>query len=245
MRTVVCTSGGRLKERAREIGPWTQRLLLSLEAVGEEHDRIRGTPGLFGKLVSGLDEFCRSSPGEVTLWSNLTRENLDQIEEIARFAAEREIFVEFFPAARYAGYNDKIILAPAEREEAFRRVMELKRRGYPVHNTWYALRLMRSARPFRCNIPRLSVELCADGSIYACDPKMLPELEPYGSMETLDLATLRSSEIYRREWRRLRSCNRCLLPCVAHMANALLSQGARKAASQLFYSQGFFRYARK
>jgi len=245
LRTVVCTSGGKLAERAREIAPATQRLLLSLEGIGEKHDKIRGTTGLFGKLVAGLEEFRRHSSGEVTLWSNLTRENRDQIEDIARFAARRKVFVEFFPAARYAGFNDEIILSPPEREEAFRKVMELKRRGYPVHNTWYSLRLMRTSRHFKCNIPRLSVQLNADGNLYACDPKMLPDLEPYGALDTFDLRKLPSSDAYRRIWRQLQNCNRCLLPCVAHLADNLLFQGTRKALNQVYYREDFFNRSTK
>jgi MoaA/NifB/PqqE/SkfB family radical SAM enzyme len=251
IRTVVCTSGGLLAERAHAIGPYTERLLLSLEAIGQKHDRIRGTTGLFKRVLAGLREFKRFGAGEVTLWSNLNRENQDQVEEITRFASDEGITVEFFPAAKHPQYNEKILLDPTEITEVFGRVMDLKRRGFPVLNTWHSLELMRSQRPFRCNIPRLSVQVCADGSVYACDPKMLQDLSPYGDIETVNLKKLSSSDTYRKSWQGLRSCNRCMLPCVANNADALLPQALRKMANRFFYyhlfrySQGFFKYVRK
>lgn len=235
METVVCTSGSRLAERAREIGPYLDRLLLSLEAVGEKQDQLRGVPGLFGRVLAGLSEFKKQSRAQVTLWSNLTRENQDQVEEICRLAAEQKILVEFFPAARYPGYNEKLLLAGEEREEVFSRVMALKRRGYPVFNTWSALKLMQSGRSFRCNIPRLSVQVTSNGQVFACESRVLPELKPYGEIGQLSLAHLSREPRYLATRDQLASCNACLLPCVANVADHLLAQSLRKAGNLVAY----------
>lgn len=235
MQTVVCTSGSRLLERAAELGPFTERLLLSVEAVGERHDRLRGSPGLFERLVSGLAAYREHAAGQVILWSNLSRENRDQVEELARFARDQNAAIEFFPAAHYPGYNDLLVLDRSEREEAFGRALELKRRGWPVHNTTYALELMRSGRPFKCNIARLSVQLSSEGKFFACEARLLPELEPYGELGGIGLKDLIRSEAYQRTSRELSSCNLCLLPCVAHLADGLPAQGARMVVNELAF----------
>jgi MoaA/NifB/PqqE/SkfB family radical SAM enzyme len=234
MRTVVCTSGSRLFERATEIGPATERLLLSLEGVDEKHDRIRGRPGLFEQIVRGLDEYKKHGH-EVIIWTNLSRENADQVEEILRFAGEYNIGVEFFPTARFEGYNEKIILGNAERVDVFEKIKAAKRRGRPVLNTWYALELMSSARQFICNTPELSVQVAADGNIYACDRRLANNLQAYGHLDDLDLASLFSTSKYKNESRKLQSCNRCLLPCVADMADNLIFQVPRKTLNRSFY----------
>jgi len=234
MQTVVCTSGYRLPERASGIGPHIERLLVSLEAVGKEHDGLRATPGLFDRVVEGLARFRESSSGEVTLWSNLTRENMDQVEPIARFAAEKGIMVEFFPAALYQGYNEDIVLDRQERAKVFNKALELKKEGLPVQNTRFALKLMASARPFKCNLARLGVQVDSDGMVYACEKRVLPDLDPYGAADELDLKALRRSREYKQAVEELSSCNRCLLPCVANMADGLFTQAMRKFAAEIF-----------
>jgi len=234
MRTVVCTSGSRLSERAAEIGPVTERLLLSLEGIGDKHDRIRGRPGLFKQIVRGLEEYKKHGH-EVIIWSNLNRENRDQVEEILRFASQYKIGVEFFPTARFEGYNEKIVLMGAEREDVFKRIKAAKRRGRPVLNTWHALELMASARPFVCHTPQLSVQVAADGNIHACDPRLVAGLQSFGHLDNLDLANLFATEKFRDERRKLQACNRCLLPCVADMADNLLFQVPRKALNRSYY----------
>lgn len=235
METVTCTSGYRLKERAAEIGPHLDRLLLSLEAVGERQDKVRGTPGLFDRIAAGLEEYKRHAIGEVVIWSNLTRENLDQVEAVLGFAGEFGATVEFFPAAAYPGYNEDIVLDRSERALVFGRIEEHKRRGLPVRNTRYALEIMKSSRPFKCNLARLAVQVASDGRVWACEPRVLPDLEPYDEIDKLDLAGLSRLPAYRGAVSSLASCNRCLLPCVANMADSLLTQSVRNLGNRLYY----------
>lgn len=235
MTSTVCTSGYRLKDRAREIAPLTDQLLLSLEAVGEKQDKLRGTPGLYKRLTEGLAEYKEHCSGEIILWSNLTRENADQVGPIARFAEEHGIGVEYFPAALYEGYNEDIVLDSNERDEVFREAMELKRQGLPVYNTMYALELMRSGRPFKCNLARLAVQVAPDGTMYPCEPRVIADPEPYGHISEVDLKDLPSLPVYARNVERLASCNACLLPCVANMSDSLFMQGARRLFNRVYY----------
>jgi MoaA/NifB/PqqE/SkfB family radical SAM enzyme len=239
MMTTVCTSGFRLPERASELAGHVDQLLLSLEAVGARQDQIRATPGLFERLSRGLQEFKRRSRGDVIVWSNLSRENRDQIQAIAQWARDEKVGVEFFPAALYPGYNEKLVLSPAERVEVFTEVLDLKKQGYPIANTAYALELMRSGRPFRCNLPRLAVQVSAQGEIYHCEPRLIPDLTSLGNLEQMDFQAFARSRVYRQGWKKLSTCNACLFPCVANMADSLLLQALRRAGNRLRYRSHF------
>jgi len=222
--TTICTSGYRLQERAKEIGPNTSTLLLSLEALGEKQDRIRGTPGLFRRLVEGLHDFKKYSHSTIYLWSNISSENRDQIASLAQFAKSENVGVFFFPTARLENYNEKLLLTPQELAEAFQEVKDLKRRGFPVKNSSHALKLMATGQRFQCNLPRLSIHVSAQGQVSACDPRIaLPSIE-YGSMEEVDLKQLHRSNTYRHNWETLRSCNNCLFPCVTATCDNLWIQ---------------------
>ncbi|OGP56926.1 MAG: hypothetical protein A2V67_00150 [Deltaproteobacteria bacterium RBG_13_61_14] len=239
MMTTVCTSGFRLPERAPELAANVNQLLLSLEAVGARQDQIRATPGLFDRLTRGLHEFKRRSKGDVIIWSNLSRANRDQVEEIARLAKDEKVGLEFFPMSLYPGYNEKLVFDHRERGEVFSEVLALKRRGYPISNTFYALELMRSGRPFQCNLARLAVQVDSNGDLYACEPRVIPDLAPYGRLGELDLKSFPASEAYRQARMRLASCNACLLPCVANMADSLLLQALRRLFNRFYYRSHF------
>jgi MoaA/NifB/PqqE/SkfB family radical SAM enzyme len=235
MMTTICTSGSHLEERAQEIAPHIDKLLLSLEAVGERHDRVRGNPGLFARVVTGLREYRRQGGGKVVLWSNISRETMDQVEDIARLAREEKIGVEFFPLSAFPGYNERMVLARDERERVFAEVEDLKRRGYPVFNHFHALEIMRTGRPFQCNLARMAVQVFPDGRVFACYLRLNPDLKPYGNMAELDLAGLRKSAAYQEARESLARCNACLLPCVANMADSLTSQALRRFFNLLYY----------
>jgi len=223
-RNTICTSGYRLADRSQELGPYTTLLLLSLEAIGEKHDKLRGTPGLFERVTNGLDQFKRHSRAQIHLWSQMNKENQDQVEGLAEFAKANGIGVAFFPTARFPGYNDSLVLSPEERRDVFERAVALKGKGFPVKNSKYALRLMATGQPFQCNLPRLSVIVSADGKIFPCDPGFSLPFESYGSLEDVDLKELPSSEIYRRNYKHLSGCNNCLLPCVGATCDSLWKQ---------------------
>jgi len=235
MKTVVCTAANSLAERASQIGPHLDSLLVSLEAVGKAHDEIRRTPGLFDRLVEGLRAMRRCSSAQITIWSNLTRDNADQVSEIARFATDQRVSVEFFPAARYPGYNESMVLDGREREQVFSKIMELKRTGSPVLTSTYALDLMRTGRAFQCNIPRYSVLVTSDGTVHACEPRIVPEMAAYGNTADLDMRKLTRSAQFRETCFDLKKCNRCLLPCVAAMADGIVAQSLRRAVSLTRY----------
>jgi len=239
MMTTVCTSGFRLPERAPELAANVDQLLLSLEAVGARQDQIRATPGLFDRLTRGLHEFKRRSQGDVIIWSNLSRANRDQVEAIARLAKDEKVGLEFFPMTLYPGYNEKLVFDQRERGEVFSEVLALKRRGYPIYNTFYALELMRSGRPFQCNLARLAVQVDSNGDLYACEPRVIPDLAPYGRLGELDLKSFPASEAYRQARVRLAGCNACLLPCVANMADSLLLQALRRLFNRFYYRSYF------
>lgn len=232
LRTIMCTAGSLLKERSPDVAPNVDHLLLSMEATGESLDKIRGYRGLFERVLSGLDEFKRHSDGEITIWCNVGRHNKEKLEDIAQFALEKDINVEFFPTFLFKNYNENLILNKDERFNVFSRALELKKEGFPILNNEYALKLMRDSCKYRCNMVQLSIHVIPDGSIYPCESRIVSDKYYYGNIKEVDLKDIKDSDRYKMAVKELSQCNKCLLPCVAQTADNLLFQGIRRLRSE-------------
>ncbi len=240
MKVILCTNGSRLSDLEKKFSSRLFNLLVSVEAVGEKHDEIRGRKGLFKKLVAGIEASKKSmKKGDITIWSNISRLNKDQIKELCRLAREMELFIEFFPTAHLPGFNDEIILDQKEREEVFQELIHLKRNKYPITNSYYSLDLMKSSRAFKCNIPRISVQMLWDGSLWPCEPRVLNPKVCYGMAREMDLTTIAGTPAFKRLSQELKNCNLCLVANAGHFADNLWVQGLRGILKKVYYhSQG-------
>jgi len=235
-QVIICTSASRLEEFAEGLSKKIYHLLLSLEAVGEKHDNIRAHPGLFQKVLRGVEKLRQLNPKEkIIIWSNLSQINLDQVPALAQLARELKVFIEFFPMAHFPGFNDHLVLNPEEREEVFSQVISLKAKGYPILNTFYSLKLMKDGARFRCNMPRFSLQMLWDGSLWPCEPRILKPENLYGNGLTFEPKSLSKSKSYHLFSSQLENCNLCLLPCVAHFANNYWIQALRRYFTLLYY----------
>ncbi len=228
MRTVICTSGFHLDTRAREIASGVDVLLLSIEATGSRQDELRRKKGLFKNVVKGLNTYKKHTHGKIILWSNVGLHNRKLIRNIAEFADEQNIYVEFFPVALFSGYNEDLILDMDERREVFSMILNLKKEGLPVYNTKYGLNLMRSSRPFKCNTARISIFVCPDGKMYPCDPYLVSKKISYGDINDVDIKKIPDTDAYKKAVVQLARCKKCLLPCVSHTADSLFIQTIRR-----------------
>jgi MoaA/NifB/PqqE/SkfB family radical SAM enzyme len=220
-RTSLCTNASRLGERAAAVAPLLDVLLCSLDGLGERHDELRGVRGLFDRAVRGIEAARRHGRADVKIWTVVHRRNRCEIEPLARLARDLSVGIELFPLARIAGHNDELVLSAAERDAAFAEAQALKRRGLPIRNPDRALALMRTGAPFRCNFPTIAVSFDHRGTVHCCEDPQGTPLHEWGDRRGLDLDELYRSVAYRRVTRQLRSCNRCLLPCVAELAGSL------------------------
>lgn len=71
-------------------------VMVSLDGVGEVHDRVRGRPGNFSRAVTVLD-FCRRSPavGSVRIGCTIIRENVFGVHDLLDFARDRDVYVKY------------------------------------------------------------------------------------------------------------------------------------------------------
>ena len=137
LRAVLSTNGSRIsREVAGEIKEaGVSYVGISLDGVGEVHDRFRGMKGTFEKSLKAI-EHCREAGVKVGLRFTLTRYNQHQVGEIFQLVEERGINRVCFYHLVYAGrgrHRDRVALGPEETRPLidliFQRTRELRQKG--------------------------------------------------------------------------------------------------------------------
>ncbi|MBN1232633.1 MAG: DUF3463 domain-containing protein [Candidatus Coatesbacteria bacterium] len=233
MKNSICTNAYLLKEKTKEIAPNLDLALISIDAIGEDHDRIRGVEGLYKKILEGLEELRKYSKVRINIWTTINPVSRYQIEEILKVAEFYKVIVEFFPIAPIEGYNDKMILKKEELIDVFKEIKSLKNKDYPVGNTNYYLDLVINQKPFKCNFPLISLFVNPDGTIYTCEEGGARIIKKWGKYPELTLAKLLSSNEYHETVKKMENCNKCFLPCVGETSGFLPLQIIRKKISIL------------
>ena len=206
--TSLVTNGWLLEQRLGDIAPHVDLLFVSLDGIGETHDRLRGIPRSFERAVRGI----RSSRSEVpTLISHtVTRDNLDHAERIVELAEHLDIGVTVQIAYDYRT-ADPMSPERARLRPTIERLRDLRRSGAPlmespsyfdaILDSWYG------GRPWRCK-PWLTINIDPSGRI-VLPCYVLQEYQGGPPVWEVDVRKLWNSF----DWTPYESCNKCALAC--------------------------------
>ena len=134
--------------------PW--RITVSLDGLGETHSRIRGRENFFTVTATTLQTLTRVRRERdldfvIRLKNVIMEHNLQEASEVARFAQERGLEVFYQPIeqnyntvedARWFETSANWPKDPARAIEVVERLVQLKRRGLPIANSYAQLEAM-------------------------------------------------------------------------------------------------------
>ena len=105
--------------------------MLSLDGLGECHDRIRGE-GVFDRVMANLE---RADGTNVCVYTAVNNTNLGEIEGLCRMVSEHPNLrsISFNLHTPYPG-TEHLALSRVEKERAVDTILRMKRAGYPVFN---------------------------------------------------------------------------------------------------------------
>jgi MoaA/NifB/PqqE/SkfB family radical SAM enzyme len=165
--TSVVTNGYYLKERYREIIPYTDTLVVSIDSSDELHDRMRGLKGLYNRAVEGI-QLYQNNGKKVIINSVICNKNLDKIEELAKLSETLKTSIIFQPMDIYKNYNESIRPTEKEIKKTFSQVLELKKSGYPIINSYRYLKTIMNNEEYVCHAPKCYTYIEPDGNIVSC-----------------------------------------------------------------------------
>lgn len=224
LSVALITNGWLLPNRWAALRGRVQRLILSLDDVGQAHDRLRSLPGLYARLdefVTGL----KTDPLRPRLLINtvLSRLNRGALRRVAPVAKRWQAGLYFCPmetgvmlGAGFSVSKSHLALPPQELKEAAWLARELQAAGYPLLSSRRYLDLLLrdpDLHTYRCRAPYAILTVKADGSIRDCTRRdvtvaKLGDLQEAGA----SLATLLRQPQYRAMRARANSCTACNNP---------------------------------
>ena len=162
LQTSLITNGTLLESRIDEIAPYINgALYVSLDGLEKTHDTLRGVSGCFRKAVRGITVSRAKVP--VTINTTIVAGNIHEIEDLVKLA--KELGARISVAVAY-DYCNADVSAPASHEirEIAGKLVEMKRKGYPLVNSVSYFKVMAKEKNWTCK-PWVSVNVGPEGTL--------------------------------------------------------------------------------
>lgn len=173
MLILVFTTGWFLEERMDEVLPYIDMLMLSLDSARpERHDEIRGLPGLYDRLMNGLELVKKKYPLLSLQFNTCVQKGIaEEIDELILLAEEKGVKISFDVISEYRHGKDgthsretDMGLPIQELRGVCAYLLEKKREGAPILNSELYFKYFMDGKPgYKCHLPKF-VLYCINGS---------------------------------------------------------------------------------
>ena len=205
LHTSLITNGTLLESRIDEIAPYINGVVyVSLDGLEKTHDAIRGVAGSFRKAVDGIN----SAKEKVALTINTTvmAENADEVVSLVGLAKELGTKISVAIAHEYCNADtsspemDRIL-------KIAQRLIEMKRKGYPIVNSSGYLKVMAKEKNWQCK-PWTMINIDPNGKV------VLPCYvhNDYASSVTIFDGGIKGA-VSGFDWKKIEKCQKCRLHC--------------------------------
>jgi radical SAM family uncharacterized protein len=205
LHTSLITNGTLLESRIDEIAPFVNGVVyVSLDGLEKTHDAIRGVGGSFGKAVRGIG--AAKEKVAVTINTTIMAENVDEIEDLVGLAKELGTKISVAVAYEYCSVNASSAVI-GETSKIARRLIEMKREGYPIVNSIGYLKVLAKEKDWQCK-PWAMVNVDPHGNL------VLPCYvhNDYVSNVSIFENSIRNS-VSNFDWKEIENCRKCSLHC--------------------------------
>ena len=168
----LATNGTFLEKQAEIVGKYVDELLVSVDIPSEEHDSIRGKAGTFAACKKGIEAVkMHNSKCSIRVCCVISKHNKNHLKSIAEFAKEMGCGVIFQHIDQNLARNPRIQesdISDEERKKVCKELIDLKKQGYPLFNSYTYLRQFLGAHKYKCRSQRLYFTVWADGGVSSC-----------------------------------------------------------------------------
>lgn len=168
--------------------------------------------------MRGIKRIREVGRTRVTLVTTISSLNFDAMEPMAKFARDLGVGISYnaveptvqtnFEDGRTDSPVKNYGLSGEQLQTFYDTLLRLKREGYPLMETSYALKHFAEGKPFTCHFPKIFVYVSPDKKVFSCAYDHTYDLKK-GSFKDYF-----SSPLYKQHVKKAEKCNICLRTCV-------------------------------
>ncbi len=208
--TTVITNGYLLKQRSKEILPFTDSIVVSIDSNDDLHDEMRGCKGLRQRAIEGIQQ-CKNSKTQVTINCVLCKHNTEKIDGMLMLSKELALPIIFQPMDIYKGYNENLGLTQQELRKTFSNIFDRKKEGYQIVNSYSYLQHLINNTRYVCHAPKCFTYVKPNGNIVSCCD--ITE-RVWGNVKNNQFKEIFRSKEFKTFCRTMESCNKCSIHAV-------------------------------
>ncbi|NVM17675.1 MAG: radical SAM protein [Candidatus Lokiarchaeota archaeon] len=174
----IVTNGWFLPEKIKEIGDDLDFILISLDSPkAEEHDQIRGLPGLYDNIMNSITTIKESYPLISLQFSfTISKYNINRVEEMINLSDKIGIPVAFnvINTIRHYSHGDvdeKGTLSASNNDisKTFERILDAKKSGSKILNSeMYLNHFIGGKKKYICHTKKVFMFVNYNGDIENC-----------------------------------------------------------------------------
>ena len=205
LHTSLVTNGTLLESRIDEIASYINGVVyVSLDGMEKTHDTIRGVNGCFRKAIRGIIASRERVP--VTVNTTIMGENLHEIEDMVKLAKELDVKISLAVAHEYCNAETSTLTAD-ETAEIAKKLMEMKKKGYPLVNSINYFKVLAKEKNWKCK-PWALINVGPEGNlILPCYVR-----NEYATSVSVFETSIKTA-ISRFDWKETQNCQKCSLHC--------------------------------
>lgn len=212
--TLLVTNGMLLKTRYQEISDYTDRIDVSIDAIREKHDDIRGVKGLFDKAIEGIKNVTKEQEGGIAISAVISKLNINRIEELIELSANLSVPINFALMEVYPGYNEELMPDKKALRDAISKILDLKNEGFMIENSKEYLKIIGSDKLYKCHMPKITLEIDPQGYPLTCFDYS------WNSIKIISFKEMFQSNDYKDYSHRAEGCNTCSHPNIVETSLA-------------------------
>lgn len=225
MAILFITSGWFLEERMDEVLPHIDMMMWSIDSPNaERHDEIRGMPGLFGRLMKGIERIKKEYPDMSCQTNCCVQKGLaDEIDDLLNLHRDLDVQISFdiISDFRHDGegghYTETDMGMPLpELRGVCEHLIKRKSEGAPVLNSERYFKYFLDGKPgYKCHLPKLA--MCVDGRGYVED--CLDMKRPIANIRETEVEDILELPRFRALRARAEECCTCNSPTMIDLSN--------------------------
>ena len=225
MAILVFNTGWFLKKRMDEIVPHVDAMIVSLDSADPaKHDEIRGLPGLFDRLVDGIQTVKQKYPKfsiqfNTCVQQGMTHEIDDMIDltEDLGIRISFDVITEARHGADGTSFTETAMGLPMpELQEVCAEILERKKEGAPIVNSeGYFQYFVDGRKGYKCHLPKVCMFVDSRGYVENC----LNLDDPLGNFTETPLKEIMASARFKQLRADAENCWSCNSPTMVDVSH--------------------------